>query len=90
MIFVLKMPGFNVISGLIPSLCISHAQFTTTVFLRLFTQRYIILDLRKIGGVLQIGCDFPLRYTKFENERWPEEGDVLETGGVRITARIRY
>ena len=49
-----------------------------------------MLDLRKIGGVLQTGCDFPQRYARFENERWPEEGDALQTGGVRITARIRY
>ena len=48
-----------------------------------------MLDLRTIG-VLQTECDFPERYTRFRNEKWPEEGDVLQTGGACIMARIRY
>ena len=40
--------------------------------------------------MLQTGCDFPQHYTRFENERWPEEEDALQTGGAGITARIWY
>ena len=50
---------------------------------------YSIL-IRKIGGSLQTGCNFPKYYTRLQNERWPVEGDVLQTGGACITARIRY
>ncbi len=42
-----------------------------------------MLDLRKIGGALQTKC-------VFKNERWPGEGDMLQTGDARITARIRF
>ncbi len=62
----------------------------TTVFSQIYVQRKIILDLRKIGSVLQTECDFPWHYTRFENERWPEEGDGLPTGGAGITARIWF
>ena len=44
-----------------------------------------MLDLRKIGDALQTGCNF-----LYYNERWPEDGDALQTSGVRITARIQY
>ena len=51
-------------------------------------QLLFILDLRQIGVVLQTGCKFPSSYTRLHNERWPEEGDALQTGSARITERI--
>ena len=38
----------------------------------------LTLDLRKIGGGLQTGCDFPWHYTRLQIERWPLEGDALQ------------
>ncbi len=48
-----------------------------------------MLDLGKTGGVLQTECDFLQSYTKFETETRPKQGDALQTGGARITERIR-
>ena len=47
------------------------------------------LDLRKMRGVLLTKCIFPWRYTKFESETRPKQGDALLTEGARMTARIR-
>ena len=54
--------------------------------------RTVLNDVRskKNGDALQTECDFPYRYTRFEIERCPEEGDALQTEGARITARIQY
>ena len=49
-----------------------------------------MLDLRKVGGALQTECVFPWCYTRFANERRYKQGNALQTGGVRITARIQY
>ena len=45
---------------------------------------------KKNGGALLSECVFPQSYTRFENKRWPEEGDVSQTGGARITESILY
>ena len=49
-----------------------------------------MLDLQKIGVVLQTQCDFPLGYTKFGIETRPKQGDALQTEGARMSERIGY
>ena len=55
-----------------------------------YAHALVMLDLRKIGGALLTGSIFPYRYTKFETETRPKQGDALLTGGVRISGSIQY
>ena len=62
-----------------------------TIFSQWYAQHLLILDLRKIGCVLQTGCKFQQSYTRLHNERFPEERDALQTGhqcwGVTLPQR---